>query len=162
MTKSNARKRKKKRSGRPTKYTAGVGRALVRLVMEGRTTDEAAREISVHPATVYRWQNRYPKFYEAMREAQRVRFYVLHPPSSYARPWVSWRKDCPECGGAVEVRTTWGMLKWWRCEHWPLGCDFAHWRPPAHGSCPECGGVLLWSHSRKSVGCDWCGYRERS
>jgi hypothetical protein len=30
------------------------------------------------------------------------------------------------------------------------------------GSCPECGGALYWSHSRKSVGCGdaRCGYRK--
>ncbi len=50
------------RSGRPTKYTPGAGRVLTGLIMEGFTTDEAARKIGVHPATVYRWQNRYPDF----------------------------------------------------------------------------------------------------
>src|SRR5829696_4265886 len=157
--KLNVQKLKRRRSGRPTKYTASVGRMLTRLVMEGRTTDEAARELGVHPATVYRWQNRYPKLYQAMMEARRISFRLRHPPGYYHRPCVLWRNDCPACGANVVVRTTRGLLKFWTCERWPW-CRFSSWRPPAYGNCPQCGNVHLWSHSRKSVGCDWCGYRE--
>ena len=136
--------------------------------MEGFTTDEAAREVGVHPATVYRWQNRYPDLYEDMLRAQRIRFGLDHLGDYGPRPRVPWRKDCPECGSAVVVRTASFAFRFWRCERWeepvssPLRCVFTSWRPPAPGSCPECGGALYWSHSRKSVGCGdaRCGYRK--
>ena len=169
MSKTDVRRQKKIRRGRPTAYTPGVARILRVLVMEGFTTDAAAREIGVHPSTVYRWQNRYPAFYEAMLRAQSIRFRLHHLGDYGPRPRVPWREDCPLCGAAIVVRTAGGMagFKFWRCERWEeprfstLRCLFASWRPPAPGNCPECGGVLFWSHSRKSVGCDGCDYRRQ-
>jgi len=170
VSKSKVARQKKVRRGRPTEYTPGTGRVLTGLVMEGFTTDGAAREIGVHPSTVYRWQNRYPVFYEAMLQAQTIRDHLHYMGNYGPRPRVRWRKDCPNCGAALVVRTAGGMagFKFYRCERWeeprfsPQRCLFASWRPPAPGSCPECGGVLYWSHSRKSVGCEnpRCAYRQ--
>lgn len=146
-----------------------MGSVLTGLIMEGFTTDEAAREVGVHPSTVYRWQNRHPHLYEDMLCAGRIRFRLRHLGDHGPRPRVSWRRDCPECGADLVVRTAGGMagFKFYRCERWeeprfsPSRCLFASWRPPVPGSCPGCGGVLFWSHSRKSIGCDSCGYRRR-
>jgi hypothetical protein len=149
----------KRKPGRPTTWSPARGETLASLVASGLSIEEAAKTVGIHPATVYRWQNRYADFRGAMVAAGRTRFGVLHPPESYRRPRVPWRKDCPVCGAAVEVRTTWGFLKFWTCERWPL-CCFSSWRPPALMDCPRCGDVLFWSHSRKSVGCDACGHRE--
>jgi ribosomal protein S27AE len=137
-----------------------VGEELADLVASGLSIEEAAKRVGIHPATVYRWQNRYPRFREAMDAAENRRFRLLHPPESYRRPRVPWRKDCPDCGAAVVVRTTWWMLKFWTCERWPQ-CSFSSWRPPALISCPACGGAMFWAHSRKSLGCDACGHREK-
>ena len=153
----------KPRTGRPTKYTPAVGRALTTLVTQGSTLDEAAREIGVHPATLYRWQNRYPDLEDGLRRAalqrDRLRYMLRWGP----RPQVSWRKDCPECGCEVVVRTAGGMagFRFWRCERWPY-CSFTSWRPPAPWNCPLCGEVAFWSHSRKSTSCEtyWCRYRQ--
>ena len=68
---------RKVRAGRPTKYAPGVGRALTDLVAEGHTLDEAAREIGVHPATLYRWQSRYPDLEEGLR-ASANRLAIFH------------------------------------------------------------------------------------
>jgi hypothetical protein len=151
------------RSGRPTKFTPGIGRILTRLVADGLTLDEAAKEIGVHPATLYRWQNRYPDLEDGLRRAalqrDRLRYMLRWGP----RPRVPWRRDCPECGWAVVVRTAGGMggFRFWVCERWP-NCSFASWRPPAPWSCPLCGEATFWSHSRKSVSCEtyWCHFRQ--
>lgn len=126
--------------------------------------DEAAKEIGVHPATLYRWQNRYEDLEDGLRRAARdrdvLRRYLF---GGQERPRVPWRRDCPKCGREVVVRTAGGMagFRFWRCERWPY-CSFASWRPPAPRSCPLCGEVAFWSHSRKSTSCEtyWCRYRE--
>jgi hypothetical protein len=98
-----------KRGGRPPKWSPRVGEELVRLIFHGATIEQAAKSVGIHPATVYRWQNERPEFYDAMLRAARMRFRLLHPPGYDERPRVPWRKDCPACGfGAVVVRTTWG------------------------------------------------------
>ncbi len=156
----------RKRTGRPTKYTPGVGRVLSGLVERGHTLDDAAREIGVHPATLYRWQNKYPALEADLREAmlRRDRFwYRVRLERWFPRPHVPWRKDCPECGWDVVVRTAGGVagFRFWVCERWP-DCSFSNWRPPAPWKCPLCSGTVFWSHSRKSAACEtyWCGYRQ--
>lgn len=153
----------KSRTGRPTKYSFRAKKALIGLVARGHTLEKAAREIGVHPATLYRWQNRYPDFEEELREAAMKRNRLKYMLSPRERPRVPWRKDCPECGYRVVVRTAGGMagFPFWRCERWPR-CRFASWRPPASWNCPRCGGTAFWSHSRKSVSCEtyWCRYRQ--
>lgn len=151
-------------AGRPTKYTPSVGKILAGLVERGHTLDGAAREIGVHPATLYRWQNKYPGLEDGLRRAARdrdvLRRYLF---GGQERPRVAWRKDCPECDWEVVVRTAGGMagFRFWVCERWPR-CSFASWRPPAPWNCPLCGEVTFWSHSRKSTRCEtyWCRYRE--
>jgi ribosomal protein S27AE len=157
---------KNRKTGRPTKYTPSFGKRLVRLVERGCTLDEAAKEIGVHPATLYRWQNKYPALEADLREAmlRRDRFwYRVRLERWFPRPHVPWRKDCPVCGWEVVVRTAGGMagFRFWVCERWP-DCSFSSWRPPAPWICPLCSGTVFWSHSRKSVACEtyWCGYRE--
>jgi hypothetical protein len=124
---------------------------------EGLTLRQAAACAGVHVATVCRWQNRNPELRQALWEAQRTarRLRMAWGP----RPAVEWRRDCPECGADVVVRTAPGKFHFWRCEDWPW-CRWASWRPPAPGNCPECKGLSwYWSHSRKSMGCDECGMR---
>ena len=156
----------RKRTGRPTKYTPGLGKRLVRLVEWGSTLDAAAKEIGIHPATLYRWQNKYPALEANLREAmfRRDRFwYRVRLERWFPRPRVPWRKDCPECGWDVVVRTAGGMagFRFWVCERWP-NCSFSSWRPPAPWKCPLCSGTVFWSYSRKSAACEnyWCGHRQ--
>ena len=68
---------KLKKTGRPTKYTPGLGKRLARLIEYGCTLEEAAKEIGVHPATLYRWQNKQPALEADLREAmlRRDRFW---------------------------------------------------------------------------------------
>jgi hypothetical protein len=124
----------------------------------GATLREAAAAASVHVATLCRWQARSPSLREALRDAESEarRMHYLRQPRS--RPHVPWSRVCPECGGEVVVRTSPGMLHYWRCDNWPR-CRWASWRPPALLDCPRCGGPCLWSHSRKSIGCTRCRWR---
>jgi hypothetical protein len=73
------------------------------------------------------------------------------------KPRVAWSRTCPGCRlpGAVGVRSA-GPLRFYFCG---LGCGWACWRPPAGADCPKCRAALLWSCSRKSVGCPACGFR---
>ena len=77
------------------------------------------------------------------------------------RPRVEWSRTCPECRSleAVAVRSAPGKLRFWYCA---LGCGWSCWRPPAPFDCPKCGAVMMWAHSRLSVGCDKCGLRVRA
>ena len=67
------------------------------------------------------WQNRYPDLEDGLRRAalqrDRLRYMFRWGP----RPRVPWRRDCPECGWRVVVRTAGGMagFRFWRCERWP-------------------------------------------
>jgi hypothetical protein len=76
------------------------------------------------------------------------------------RPQVEWSRRCPKCRRAdsVGVRST-QTFRFWYCQ--ASGCDWACWRPPAGRDCPKCGGAMMWSHRRLSVGCDACGFRLR-
>ncbi len=148
--------------GRPSKYSIGARNKILTLIQRGCSQYEAVREVGVHPATLYRWMNRYPAFGADVREAtlrrDRMKRHLLG--RNVYRPSVPWRKDCPECGSDLEVRTA--VFRFWRCERWPH-CGFASWRPPAPWNCLLCGEATFWSHSRKSVSCEtyWCCYRQR-
>jgi hypothetical protein len=77
------------------------------------------------------------------------------------KPRVAWSRVCPRCrcADAVRVRTTAGALKFYYCR---LACGWACWRPPAGVDCQTCQSAMLWSCSRKSVGCPACGLRVRT
>jgi transposase len=159
LKKDRRERSRHKKGGRPSKWSPALGAKIASLVSCGRTIAQAAEEVGVHPATIYRWQNEKPDFYAAMLEAERARFRLRSMLCGRyePRPRVNWRKDCPNCGGEVVVRTTWGMLRFWTCSRrW---CFFRSWRPPAPGYCPVCDQPLFFSHSRKSIGGDSCGYR---
>ncbi len=134
--------------------------ALLRARRAGATLRQAAAAAGVHVATVCRWQARSPELHrllhEADREARREK-YMSRPRGC---PRVPWRRDCPDCGAAVEVRSAYRWMRFWRCSRWPF-CRFASWRPRAPLDCPACGGARFWSHSRRSVGCPGCGARVR-
>lgn len=138
-------------------------RAVVALLAArrgGATLAEAATVAGVHIATACRWANRSPALRTALDDARRFAKTLKHRRRPRRRPNVPTRRQCPDCGGAVQVRTADGRLKFWRCARWPR-CPWASWRPRAPWDCPACGGSCLWSHSRKSVSCSRCGGRWR-
>lgn len=154
-----------KRGGRPSKYSIGVRNKILSLIGRGYTVDDAARESGVHPATLYRWTNKYPAFEVDVRGAilrrDRLKYYLLG--RGLPRPRVRWDRECPECGFEIEVRTAGGIggFKFYRCSRWPR-CAFASWRPRTPWDCPLCGEATFWSHSRKSFACEsyWCRFRQ--
>ena len=81
-------------------------------------------------------------------------------PRPAGRPRVAWSRTCPRCrsADAVGVRTAAG-LRFYFCR---AGCGWACWRPPAGIDCTGCRTPMIWSFSRKSVGCPECGTRLRA
>jgi hypothetical protein len=131
---------------------------LVSAREAGLTLRDCASAIGIHVATLCRWQAHDRAFRERMIQAdfsacQRRLSFKLGP-----RPKVRWRRDCPICKARVVVRTTSGMVRFWRCGRWPL-CEWASWRPRAPRNCKHCGAPCYWSQSRKSIGCSACGVR---
>ena len=84
----------------------------------------------------------------------RIRFKV-----GRSKPKTLWSKTCPKCRkpGAVGVRAGSFFTRFWFCNE---GCGWACWRPPAGIDCPTCKAAMIWAHSRMSVGCPGCGFRE--
>lgn len=122
--------------------------------------EQAARAAGVHRSTLARWAAGDRRLQRIIRDAQHVGWRATHR-GRWRRPSVTWRQDCPVCGAPVTVASAWhGAFRFWRCERWPA-CRWVSWRPPAPGQCPRCGGDLYWSHSRLTVGCPRCGYRDR-
>jgi hypothetical protein len=132
---------------------------LLRARRLGLTLRQAAALAGVRVATVCRWLAHDPELRQALAEAaQEAR---LHRIRKEPRPHVAWRRDCPLCKARVVVRTTRGKLRFWRCGCWPY-CPWVSWRPRAPRNCTRCGRPWYWSHSRKSIGCSFCGLRIRT
>jgi hypothetical protein len=131
--------------------------AVLKAREDGLTVRQAAAAAGIHVATLCQWKARSEAVAEALEAARRVGWRLNHP--DRRRPSVPWRKDCPQCGAAVEVRHA-GII-FWRCSRWPL-CPWASWRPRHPQDCPGCGSYRLWSHSRLSVACPGCGVRVKA
>ena len=67
---------------------------------------------------------------------------------------------CPSCGCNIVARHGKGKMLFYSCEKYPE-CDFSSWDMPLSESCPDCGGMLFYRKSRKSVICKTrgCEYR---
>jgi hypothetical protein len=151
-------------SSKPCRRAAGPSadqrEALLSARESGATLRQAAAAAGVHVATVCRWQARCPELHhqlhEVATEARREKYWRR----DWRRPRVPWRDECPKCSASLQVRSAYGLLRFWRCSRWPY-CPFASWRPRAPWDCSECGAACLWSHSRRSIGCTECGARVR-
>ena len=67
--------------------------------------------------------------------------------------------SCPECGAKVIGRSSKGKSLFYSCEKYPA-CTFSSWDVPLMSTCPDCGSMLYYRKSRKSVickakGCDY-------
>lgn len=67
---------------------------------------------------------------------------------------------CPQCGGKLLARHGKGKMLFYSCENYP-SCDFSSWDMPLAENCPQCGEMLYYRKSRRSVLCKnkKCGYR---
>ena len=67
LKKDRRERSRHKKGGRPSKWSPALGAKIASLVSCGRTIAQAAEEVGVHPATIYRWQNEKPDFYTRPR-----------------------------------------------------------------------------------------------
>ena len=59
---------------------------------------------------------------------------------------------CPICGNKIAARHGKGKMLFYSCENYP-DCSFSSWDMPLSEKCPDCGGMLFYRKSRKSVIC---------
>ena len=59
---------------------------------------------------------------------------------------------CPMCGHKIVARHGKGKMLFYSCENHP-DCGFSSWDMPLNEKCPDCGGMLFYRKSRKSVIC---------
>ena len=67
---------------------------------------------------------------------------------------------CPKCGGKIVVRVG-KTSNLYSCENYPE-CDFSSWDMPTDKKCPDCGSMLFYKKTRKSLVCKkkGCQYTE--
>ncbi len=67
---------------------------------------------------------------------------------------------CPICSSNIVARHGKGKMLFYSCSNYPE-CDFSSWDMPLVEKCPDCGGMLYYRKSRKSVICKErsCGYK---
>ena len=68
--------------------------------------------------------------------------------------------NCPKCSSKIIARHGKGRMLFYSCEKYPE-CDFSTWDMPLRESCPECGDILYYRKSRKTVMCKakGCSYK---
>lgn len=59
---------------------------------------------------------------------------------------------CPNCSSKIVARHGRGKMLFYSCDKYPE-CDFSTWDMPLAEKCPDCGGMLYFRKSRKSVIC---------
>ena len=67
--------------------------------------------------------------------------------------------DCPKCGSPLITRR--GRTRiFYGCSGYPE-CDFSSWDMPLDEKCPDCGEMLFYRKSRRTVICKnkKCGYK---
>ncbi len=69
---------------------------------------------------------------------------------------------CPKCGAKIITKYGKGKV-FYSCERYP-DCDFSTWDMPLPEKCPECGDMLLYRKSKKTVFCRnrSCSYKEEN
>ena len=68
--------------------------------------------------------------------------------------------SCPKCSSRILARHGKGKMLFYSCEKYPE-CDFSTWDMPLNESCPDCGAILYYRKSRKTVICKEknCSYK---
>ena len=67
---------------------------------------------------------------------------------------------CPRCGSKLFARHGKSKTLFYSCEKYPE-CDFSSWDMPLDEKCPDCGEMLFYRKSRRTVICKnkKCGYK---
>ena len=70
--------------------------------------------------------------------------------------------NCPKCDAKIITKFGKGKL-FYSCERFP-DCDFSTWDLPLTEKCPDCGDILLYKKSRKTVYCrnKQCEYKKEN
>ena len=70
---------------------------------------------------------------------------------------------CPKCGSKVIGKHAKEKVLFYSCERYPE-CDFSTWDLPLPEKCPDCGDILLYKKSRKTVYCrnKQCEYKKET
>ncbi len=68
--------------------------------------------------------------------------------------------SCPKCSSRILARHGKGRTLFYSCEKYPE-CNFSSWDMPLSEKCPDCGEMLFYRKSKKSVICKnkACGYK---
>ena len=76
-----------------------------------------------------------------------------YPTCTYTKQKVtSLGVPCPKCGGDIVARHGKGRMLFYSCTNYPE-CDYSSWDMPLAEKCPDCGQLLFYRKSRKSVIC---------
>ncbi len=67
---------------------------------------------------------------------------------------------CPKCSSMIVARHGKDRMLFYSCERYPE-CDYSSWDMPLPEKCPDCGGMLYYRKSKKSVICKEksCSYK---
>ena len=59
---------------------------------------------------------------------------------------------CPKCGESVVAIHAKEKIVFYSCKSYPK-CDFSTWDRPLNEKCPDCGGMLYYRKTKKTVIC---------
>lgn len=111
MPRSTHKRRRKRRIGRPSKYSAAVVQRICKAVAEGCSREAAASLGGITKDTLYEWSRRFPAFSDRLEKAdacfQRMCIAeLLKAPKRHPRNWAShaWllERKFPEQYGKIE------------------------------------------------------------
>lgn len=86
------------------------------------------------------------------------RYGVFYACSNYPKCTFTKQKTtdtgvlCPKCSSKIVAKHGKGRTLFYSCEKYPE-CDFSSWDMPISEKCPDCGEMLFYRKSRKSVIC---------
>ena len=111
--------------------------------VEEKTTELAGFKCEICGGDMVVRNGRYGSFYAC----------INYPTCTFTKQKVTdTGVQCPKCSSRVLSRHGKGRMLFYSCEKYPE-CDFSTWDMPLPEKCPDCGGMLYYRKSRKSVIC---------
>lgn len=147
---------KKHKVGAPTKFHKTRVDTIIVHTAFGMSLKDACQLAGIHISTFCRWINKRPNLGFRLDHARKVASRIKYS-SRLRQLRMPILYECPFCGGALEIRTAYPGIRFWKCRE----CEIQSWRFPAPYCCPVCRSPTLYSHSKKSVQCVRCASRTR-